>query len=132
MSNEVYPKAREHFMSGHIDMVNDTIKIVAVDTADYTYATTHESLADIPSAARVSTTAAMTGKTITSGVFDADDPTFSAATGDEFEALVVYVDSGTEATSYLLCYIDTANGLPFTPSGADVVFNIAEAGLFQI
>ena len=43
-------------------------------------------------------------------------------TGDEFEAFIVYKDTGSEATSTLIAYFDTVtNGLPFTPSGADVV-----------
>jgi hypothetical protein len=45
---------------------------------------------------------------------------FSAVTGDQSEALVIYKDTGSAATSPLIAYIDTATGLPVTPNGADV------------
>ena len=37
------------------------------------------------------------------------------------EAIIIYVDSGTEATSPLIAYIDTATGLPITPNGGDII-----------
>ena len=37
------------------------------------------------------------------------------------EAIVIYVDTGTEATSPLIAYIDTATGLPITPNGGDII-----------
>ena len=119
MANQLYPKAKEDFLSGNIDMTSDTIKIVLVDTGDYTFSSAHEDLADVPSAGRVST-ATLSGKSVTSGVFDATDAVFSNVTGDESEALIIYKDSGVEATSRLIAYIDTATGLPITPSGGDI------------
>ena len=40
------------------------------------------------------------------------------------EAIVIYVDTGTEATSPLVAFIDTATGLPITPNGGDKQFNV--------
>ena len=34
---------------------------------------------------------------------------------------MIYVDTGTEATSPLIAYIDTATGLPITPNGGDII-----------
>jgi hypothetical protein len=45
---------------------------------------------------------------------------FTAVSGDESEAIVLYKDSGAAATSPLICYIDTATGLAVTPNGADI------------
>ncbi len=53
-------------------------------------------------------------------LFDAADVVFSAVTGDPSEALVIYKDTGDAATSPLIAYIDTAAGLPVTPSGTDI------------
>lgn len=119
MANQLYPKAKEDFLSGNIDMTSDTIKIVLVDTGDYTFSSAHEDLADVPAGGRVST-ATLSGKSVTSGVFDATDAVFSNVTGDESEALIIYKDTGVEATSRLIAYIDTATGLPITPSGGDI------------
>ena len=34
---------------------------------------------------------------------------------------MIYRDTGTEATSPLIAYIDTATGLPITPNGGDII-----------
>ena len=36
------------------------------------------------------------------------------------EALVLWVDTGTPATSFLIAYFDTVTGLPVTPNGGDI------------
>lgn len=119
MANKLYPKGKEHLLAKDIDMADDTIKVVLIDAADYTYSDNHNALNDIPSAARVAT-ATLASKTITNGVFDAANVTFLAVTGDPSESLVIYMDSGVESTSYLIAYIDTATGLPVTPNGGDI------------
>jgi hypothetical protein len=119
MANKLYPKGKEHLLAKDIDMIDDTIKVVLVDTADYTYADADEALDDITSGARVAT-ATLGTKSITNGVFDAANVTYSTVTGDPCEALVIYQDSGTESTSYLIAYIDSATGLPVTPNGGDI------------
>ena len=124
MANFIYDKAREKFLTGAINWTSDTIKAVLVDTAAYTPApTTHEFLSDIPSGDRIATSAALTGKTANSpagGVADADNVTWPTVTGDPSEALVLIKDTGSAATSPLICYIDTATGLPVTPNGGDI------------
>jgi hypothetical protein len=132
MSNLVYPLALAKFLQAGINMSSGSIKAVAVDTADYAYSATHAALSDIPSGARVGTSSALTNKTFTGGVFDADDTYFPSVTGDEFEAIILYIDSGTESTSYLIAYIDTATGLPFTPAGNDANISWPASGIFRI
>jgi hypothetical protein len=53
-------------------------------------------------------------------VADAADNTVSTVTGDPFESINLYKDSGVEGTSRLIAYIDTATGLPCTPNGGDI------------
>lgn len=120
MANALYPKAKQRFLSGTLDLVSTNIKVVLVDLADYTYSSTHEFLSDIPSGARVATSANLAGKSVTNGVFDADDAVFTAATGDVSEAIAIYRDTGSAATSPLIAFIDTATGLPATPNGTDI------------
>jgi hypothetical protein len=120
MANALYDKAREAFLKGDIDWLNDTIKVMLVDTADYTVdLASHDSLDDVPSAARVAT-ATLANKTATNGVADADDATFSSVTGDQCEALIIYKDTGTESTSPLIAFINDGLNLPVTPSGEDI------------
>lgn len=121
MANALYDKGREGFLAGDIAWDSDTIKAVLVDTADYTVdLATHDNLDDIPAIARVATSPAFASKTVTAGVADAGDITFSAVTGDVCEALVIYQDTGVESTSRLIAYIDSATGLPVTPNGGDI------------
>jgi hypothetical protein len=120
MANALYDAGRNAFLLGDIDWVADTIKVTLVDAADYTVnLSTHDFIDDVPSAARVAT-ATLAGKSATAGVADANDVTFTAVSGDISEALVIWKDTGTESTSPLIAYIDTATGLAVTPNGGDI------------
>ncbi len=121
MANQLYDFGREGFLGSDIDWDADNIVGVLVDTADYTLQIgTDQHLDDIPAVARVATSGALAGKSITAGVADSDDSTFSSVSGDECELLVLYQDTGDEATSRLVAAIDTATNLPVTPDGGDV------------
>ncbi len=121
MANALFTKFKEHLLAGDLDLLTMDIKVVGVDHADdIPVPATDEYLSDILDAARVCTTSNLSGKSVTDGVFDADDTQFTAATGDQFESLVIYQDSGNPNTSILIAYIDTGLGLPFTPSGIDI------------
>jgi hypothetical protein len=121
MSNALYTKAKQGLLDGSLDLDTDIIKAVFVDGADYTpNLATHQFLSDIPSGARVATSGALQNKTVTDGVFDADDIIVASVSGDQFEYIVLYKDTGVEGTSRLLALIDTATGLPCTPNGSDI------------
>lgn len=121
MANALYDTGRTAFASADIDWLADNIKSVLVDTNDYAVdLATHDFLADIPAGARVATSGNLTGKTITAGACYASPWIFPAVSGDVSEALVIYKDSGNEATSQLIAYIDSVSGLPVTPNGTDI------------
>ena len=121
MSNALYDLGREKFLKGEIDWADDDIKCVLVDTDDYTVNLATDEFLDVISAgARVATSGNLASKTTTAGVADAADVTLSTVTGDQSEALVIYKDTGVAGTSPLIAYIDTATGLPVTPSGGDI------------
>lgn len=122
MANALYGLGRQKILEGGIAILTDDIKTVLVDTATYAVSIdTDEFLADIPVGERVATSANMSSKTSTLGVFDAADVTYSTIAGDTSEALVIYKDTGVAATSPLIAYIDTATGLPVSPNGGDIV-----------
>lgn len=121
LANIIYNKGLEGFLGGDIDWDADAIKVILIDTADYTVdLALDDFLDDIPSAARVATSSALTSKTKVDGVADAADITFSAVSGDVSEAIVIYQDTGVESTSRLIAYFDTMTGLPVTPNGGDI------------
>lgn len=122
MANTLYDKGRQRFLEAQFNWLTDTIKVVMVDTGAYTpNFTTHEFLSDIPSSSRITTPVTLTGKATISGAADANDVTFPSVSGASIEAIIIYKDTGTEGTSPLIAYIDTATGLPITPNGGDII-----------
>ncbi len=123
MANALYTKAKQHLIDGTIDLDTNDIRAILVDGADYTpNLATHETLADIPAAARVAVSGALASKTVTDGVFDAADIVISAVSGDQFEYIALYQHTGAE-TALLILLIDTATGLPCTPNGSDITIS---------
>jgi len=133
MASVPYPLARQALaladIAGGLDGV--TLKAVLIDTADYTYAATDQYLSDVAAAARVATSAALTGVAVdTDGVLDADDCSFSAVTGDSCEAVIVYEDSGAEATSHLISYNELSAAI--TPDGSDILVSWNASGICKL
>lgn len=128
MANAFYDKYRQATIdwtasgvAAAIQFVQDNIKAVLVDSGAYTRnLATDQFLSDIPAGARIATSGNMTGKSSTAGVLDADDVTWPLISGVQSEYVVLYKDTGAAGTSPLICCIDTATGLPVTPSGGDI------------
>ena len=123
MANGLYASFKEELLKAGIDLTSVNIKVMLIDATDYVVnLATDNTLDEVTTvaAANVALSGNFTTKTIAVGVFDADDITFSSVTGDESEGLVIFEDSGTDTTSNLIAYIDTATGLPVTPNGGDI------------
>jgi hypothetical protein len=141
MPSVLYPRFKQALLNADLDVMADNLRVVLVDVADYVYSDAHDFLDDVPAAARVATSPIMTGKSAagpagtTPGVFDAADVTFTGVTGDPSEALIIYRDTGTAATSNLICYIDTVAGpaaLTVTPNTGDIVVTWSAQGIFTL
>jgi hypothetical protein len=133
MANAIYPKWKEAVIQGAANSsLAGNVKAVLVDLADYTYSAAHEFLTDVPAGARVATSANLASKTYTDGRFDTADFTFTAATGDPGEALIIYIDTGVAGTSRLVVFRDTGvTGLPVTPNAGDINVTV-DSGWFDI
>lgn len=140
MANALYPKYKEKLLnpgtlgttSGTaVDLSDDTIKVALIDTGTYTYSASHEFYSDLSGV--VGTPGTLASKTVTNGVFDAADLTFTGVTGSSVEAYVIYKDTGTTTTSSLVAYFDTAGaGLPFTPNGGNLTIQWNGSGIFAL
>lgn len=120
MANTLYDSARQGFLEAQVNWLTDTMKVLLVDSGAYTpNVSTHQFLADIPISSRIAGPVTLTSKTTTGGAADAADVTFTSVSGASIEMIVIYKDTGTEATSPLIAMIDTATGLPITPNGGD-------------
>lgn len=121
-ANALYPIWKSALLQASANSaLTGTVRVVLIDAADYTYSAAHDFLDDVPAGARVCSPQTLTTKTYTDGVFDADDVTFPTCSGDQSEALLIYIDTGVESTSRLVAYLDTGfTGFPITPSGGNI------------
>lgn len=120
MANALYGKGRQKFLEGAIAWVTDDIKISFVDSGVYTLSIDVDEFFD-DIASTIADSGNLTGKTSTLGVADATDETIGSVSGNEFEYIVIWKDTGTPSTSPLIACIDTATGLPCTPNGGDII-----------
>lgn len=122
--NQLAPKGREAFLAGDAAWDSDVFKVVLVKAA-YVFSAAHDNLDDVAAGNRIATSVALTGKTTTDGVADADDVTFTAlAAGNTIAGFWIFKDTGVEATSRLIAFFDTkADATPISvpTNGGDVV-----------
>jgi len=134
MASVFYPKGKElalGLLCGSGTKPTGTLKAALVDTGTYTYSAAHQYYSSVTGV--VGTPVAIGSPTFTSGVLDGADVTVTAVTGNTVEAIVVYLDTGTGATSPLVAYIDSASaGLPFTPNGGDAIVTWNASGIGTI
>lgn len=134
MANALYPKWKENILQGTANYpLSGTLKVALVDTGTYTYSGTHQFFNAVTGVAASS--AALTTKSYTDGIFKADNVTFTAVpSGANCEALVFYVDTGTASSSPLVAYIDTGftSGMPVTPNGGDITVTWNASGIFAL
>lgn len=106
MANTLFDSARQMFLEAQINWMTDTMKCILVDTGAYTVQTaTHKYLSDIATSARIAGPVTMTAKSTAGGAADAADCTFTAVSGPSIEAIVIYKDTGSEATSPLIAWM---------------------------
>lgn len=133
MANAIYPLYKQALLDGdtNIDVNNGTVRVALIDTGTYTYSAAHQFLTDLTGITAAGEIIANT--TVANGLFDGDNVTFASVTGNESEALVIYIDTGVAGTSRLVAYIDTGvTGLPVTPNGGDINVNWNASGIFQL
>lgn len=127
MANAVFPKAKEGFLDGSIDLDTASIKVALV--RGYTYSSSHEFVSDVTASGTLhATSAALTSIDVTDGVFDAADITFTTpATDSNDHSLLIFqssaVGGGSDVASSsqrLIAWIDTGTGIPIKPAGGDI------------
>ena len=123
MASALYPKFKEALLSQSpsIDLDTDTIRAIFV-TSGYTYNSAHQYFSSLTNTVGDGGTGRANGEvlvtpTVTSGVLDAADTVFASVTGTSINALVLYEDTGVDATSGLIAYID---GISLTVTAAQV------------
>lgn len=128
MASQLYPKGAAHILGAatKADLVADTIKILFYVSA---FNGAHEFVSDLTGGSIIARSGALAGKTVTSGVFDANDLTVTAVSGAAFTHVILYKDSGSDATSPVIAIFDIST---FTPNGDDISVVFNASGLFSI
>lgn len=121
MANTRYPKARQSSLSGSpsIDMDSQPIKFLLVKTAQ-AYNAAHQYVADITAGNIVARSAALTGKTVTDGVFDSDPAVFTTPAAGSNCNVIMYQDTTVDATSPLIAFYDTGTNFPIPTNDLDI------------
>ena len=143
MASAIYPLYKTALMLGssnvslNVDDTTDGPFVSLIDTNDVPYSAAHDFYDDVV-AANVGTSQRISTPTVGSvsaGTFDGNNVTFSAVTGDQCEALIIYRhNAGANTTWRLVCYLDSANvtGLPVTPNGGDITVTWNASGIFTL
>lgn len=92
---------------------------------------TLEFLGDISAGARIAVSGALANKSITRGYFTANNPVFPAPSGDAFELIVLFKDTGNAATSPLIMISADSPSFPVTPNGVDDIEIIINNFIFR-
>lgn len=128
MASQLYPKGAAHILglATKVDFVADNIKILFYSSA---FSSAHEFVSDLTGGSIIARSGNLAGKTVTSGVLDANDLTVTAVSGSAFTHVILYKDSGADASSPLVAIFDIAS---FTPTGGDISVIFNASGLFSI
>lgn len=130
MASARYPKGMKHLLDGDIAMLTDDIVAILYDAGAGAYDAADEFISDLPGAGIIDRTAALSGKTTTSGIFDANNETVLAVPASTIEALIIAADLGLDSASPLLVYLELSS--PYTSTGADATIVWNASGIFEL
>lgn len=137
MANAVYDKYKEALLGGAANSAitgSGTTGLYAalVDAGTYTFSQSHEFYSSLSGV--VGTDQEITTPTLTAGVVDGGDVTYTAVSGNSAEAIVIYrKNAGANTTWRLVAYIDTGvTGLPVTPNSGNIAITWNASGIFKL
>lgn len=141
MANAIYPIFKTALgtaaanVSLNVNDATDGVFCSLIDTGTYTFSAAHDFFNDLSGI--VGTDQRIVNNTfgtVAQGVFDGDNITYTAVSGNSVEALVLYRhNSGANTTWRLVLYLDTSQtGLPVTPNGGDITVTWSASGIFGL
>jgi hypothetical protein len=122
VANALFSTAAEGFIDGSIDL--DTATVKASFVRGYTFSASHRFVSDVTGAGGTinGTSAALSSKTVTSGVFDAADTTATTTASAVDHGILLYQSSAVTggadvaaSAQRVIAWYDTGTGLPIQP-----------------
>ncbi len=131
MASQLYAQGANHILgkSTQVNFASDTFKILFYSSA---YSSANEFVSDLTGGSIIARSGSLTGVTlgtVAAGVIDANDITVTAVSGSAFTHVILYKDTGSDATSVLVVIFDVAS---FSPTGGDIAVIWNASGLFSI
>jgi len=135
MANAVFNGFKQGIIAGQIDLDTAAIKVALV--RGYVFNAAHTFISDLTAAGGVinGSSPALTGITVTDGVFDAADTTITTAANSSNHIFIVYqasaVGGGADVAATaqrLIAHYDTGSGLPVVPGAGTVSVTWANTG----
>jgi hypothetical protein len=124
VSNQFYAKGLGAFADAGINWASDNIKAALVTSAytPDTSASGDQFLSTISGigGAILARSGNLSSKTNVGGVLNADNLTWSLVPSGTAKYVVIYKDTGSDATSPLIIIDDTANNLPCLANGGNI------------
>jgi hypothetical protein len=140
MANALYPEWKQNLLAGtsgrDLDN-NDATDGPFVALYDVGAGGAYDSADEFYSslvAGEIGTPQRIVTPTVANGTFDGDNVTYTAVSGANVEALVIYRhNAGANTTWPVVAYIDTSvTGLPVTPNGGDITITWNGSGIFTL
>jgi hypothetical protein len=138
MANALYPKWKQEALKGtaasSLNGAGTTgVYAVLIDTGVATYNAAHQFYNSI-AAGQIGTEQEIGTKTFVDGLFDGADVAFPTVTGNNAEAIAIFVKTaGANTTWALVAWLDTGvTGLPVLPNGGNINVTWNALGIFQL
>lgn len=128
MASVLHPTGKAHILglATKVDLVADDIKALFYAGS---YNAAHEFVSDLTGGSIIARSGNLAGKTVTAGVFDANNLTITSVSGSAFTHVKLYKDTGVDSSSVIIADFEVAS---FTPNGDDVNVVFHASGLFGI
>jgi len=121
-----FPAGGELVLGAGVNFLTDDLKVTLLP-ASFDSSGTYRFLADVGTT--LGTAQALTGRTITGGVFNADDVEFGAVPGGSPGSVLLYKDTGVPETSPVLQRITQVAGFPFAANGGAFTLRWSDGAL---
>lgn len=116
--SRLYDAGREGILDDSIEMSKDDIRAMLL--SGYAFSEAHRVVSDLGPVDN-GRSAALSGKSFAAGIFDAADTSLEARAERHSAALVLFKDTGSDASARLIAYIDDAVNLPAKPGAGQTV-----------
>lgn len=134
MANAIYPKYKQSLLNGDSNTAltgsgSTGLFAALVDTGTYTYSAAHQFYSSLSGV--VGTDQEITTVTLTDGLIDGDNVTYTAVSGNSVEACVLYrKNAGANTTWRLVAFMDS--GFTVTPNGGNILITWNASGIVQL